>query len=84
MDKRTLNPNENPDGTSNGAEWFVLLYSLGALIGLLCAFQSTLTPLQTTNCLVLSWLLALGALVVSLLCDSQEPEEETDQYFDDY
>lgn len=77
MDRRTVQPSSQDSETKEySAEWFVLLYSLGALAGLLCAFHPSLTALQTTNCLVLSWLLALGALVVSLLSDRQEEEEQ--------
>ncbi len=61
----------------------VLLYSLGALIGLVLAFDPSLNSLQTTNCLVLSWMLALGALGMSILGDSsKEPKaDEEEEYY---
>ena len=53
----------------------ILLYSLGALIGLVLAFDPSLSALQTTNCLLLSWILALGALGMSVLGDSAKHKE---------
>ena len=62
-------------------ELIVLLYSLGALVGLCFAFSGNLGPLQTTNCLLLSWILALGALAMSVL---GEPSEQTEEDFDEF
>lgn len=56
----------------------VLLYSLGALIGLFFAFNPAMSSLQTTNCLLLSWLLATAALGMSILVDSSPTEIDED------
>jgi hypothetical protein len=53
----------------------ISLYSIGALAGLMAAFNPSLSSLQSTNCLVLSWMLALGALGMSVLCERDAEEE---------
>ena len=53
-----------------------ILYCVGALSGLICAFLPMLGPLQTTNCLLISWILALGALASSIF--TERPGEQED------
>lgn len=84
MDNRPANSSPNPEDTGAKAEWYVLLYSCGALLGLVSAFHPSLSALQTTNCLVLSWMLALGALLVSLVTEEKDEDTELDHTSDDW
>ena len=56
--------------------FIVSLYSVGALVSLGLAFKSGIDSVQTTNCLFISWLLALGALAMSVLSETNEEEAE--------
>ena len=58
------------------AQLLVLLYAGGAVVSLLMAFSSKINTLQSTNCLLISWFLALGALGMSLLNDAPDGEHK--------
>lgn len=58
---------------SNSA--IIAIYAFGALVSLVLAFAPSLTVLQTSKCLLLSWILALGALALSVLSDLPETQK---------
>lgn len=58
--------------------FIVSLYSVGALASLALAFKSGIDSAQTTNCLFISWLLALGALAMSVFSEVTESAEDID------
>ena len=53
----------------------VMLYSGAAVTALLMSFTLPLDPIQTTWCLVISWLLTSGALGMSLFMEAPELDE---------
>ncbi len=73
---------DSPTTTFPSTELVVLLYSIGAVAGLCFALSGRLGSLQTTNCLLLSWVMALAALGMSVFGDRQDPT--ADSYSDDY
>ncbi|HQH27147.1 MAG TPA: hypothetical protein PLP17_07100 [Oligoflexia bacterium] len=71
--------NETKDKGFPSSGLIALLYGAGALAGLCCAFIPDLGAAQTTNCLLLSWLLALGAFAMSVICDTDSADvDDTD------
>ena len=83
----TENSYKQPDSQDNSEnisiwtpEVLVLLYCFGALFGLLLAINPHLSSLQTTNCLLLSWVLAIGALGMSMLADTDPVLEEEEEF----
>ena len=60
----------------SSTELLVILYTSGAVISMLSAFSKSLSALQSTNCLLISWFLALGALGISLLNSENAEDQE--------
>ena len=51
-------------------------YGFGALLSLALAFATDMDSMKTTNCLVISWILALGCLGMSVLTDVKDSVED--------
>jgi hypothetical protein len=64
---------------SYNADPIIWIYTLSSLLSLMVAFLDSLSPVKSANCFVLSWLFALGALGITVLCDT--PEETADDHF---
>ena len=47
-------------------------YALASVAGLMLAFHPSMEALQSTNCLLISWVLALTALGLSVVSDGRE------------
>ncbi|MCB0325390.1 MAG: hypothetical protein KDD69_17525 [Bdellovibrionales bacterium] len=65
------------DETPGFPSWrlIISLYGVGALVSLLLAFNPSLSSHQATNCLIISWVLALSALSMSILFEAQPADE---------
>ena len=76
-----LDSDDTPTKLYN-ADLVIWIYTLSSLIALMLAFEETLTPIKSTNCLVISWLFALGALGISVLYENTEAAEEQEVWRD--
>ena len=77
QDNRSSSFGEAEEDAGMFPSWrmIISLYSIGAVVALVFAFNPSLDSLQTTNCLLISWMLALGALAMSILCEPEPIEE---------
>ncbi len=57
-------------------QFVITVYCFGALTSLMAAFYPPLDAAHSTNCLVLSWVLALCALGISIFSDAAEQVTE--------
>lgn len=65
--------------TFPSSRFIISLYVFGAFVSLAMAFSPAVTAGITTNCLTVSWALALGALAMSVATEaSLETDEDLD------
>jgi hypothetical protein len=70
-----LNDEENQKEIRS-SDVLILLYSIGALIGLCLSFKAGIDPKTAVECLVLSWLLSVIALGISVASDVRDLDFE--------
>lgn len=70
-------PEEHLDEQRFPSTRFVIsCYGIGAVVSLALAFATDMDSMKTTNCLVISWILALGCLGMSVLAEVKDSVED--------
>ena len=75
------NSENNTENVFPSTDLLVLLYCLGALVGLVLAINPSASSAQSTNCLLISWLLASIALGMSITTDESRVQLPHDEDF---
>jgi hypothetical protein len=77
MERKTYRNRQEVENSKHAScgDWLSVLYSLGALLSLALAFMPALDAVQSTNCLVVGWLLALGAMLLNVLNEAPETSD---------